>query len=491
MRPSAERYAGTLLLAVTTLAAPAVGHVHRINPNTNLPYKWPASEYRFQVMLGTAPVLSDGTNYTSTFTAAAAAWNEVIGATQIVTVPAPPGPTSPANSINEVAFATTIEGMAFPSGALAVTLSRPGTSNRIAESDILFNAGRTFDSYRGSPRAQPEIRRIAIHELGHALGLLHPNESGQTVEAIMNSTPQTALIEILRIDDFEGARALYGPAATPFNDRFANANILMLAGSRATGVGWSSRGTLEPGEPQHAGNPGGRSVWWHWTAPASGYAVVDTRGSLFDTTVGVYTGPRVDALTTLAGNDDIENGVVQASEAMFLVNAGTTYAIAVDGFNDIGRGDPHGADSGSIRINLTFHTTAVTAPAITVQPSGATVDAGQEVNLSVTATGSEPFTYRWFRNNTAVELANGRTLRLPGDVVANLAGNYHVTVSNLAGTATSTTATVAVNTPPPPPPPPPTSPTSGGGGGGGAPSLWFLAALAALAGLRKKFRLMA
>ena len=32
------------------------------------------------------------------------------------------------------------------------------------------------------------------------------------------------------------------------------------------------RAHKEPGEPDHAGNPGGRSVWWQWTAPASGGA---------------------------------------------------------------------------------------------------------------------------------------------------------------------------------------------------------------------------
>ena len=43
-----------------------------------------------------------------------------------------------------------------------------------------------------------------------------------------------------------------------------------------------------------AGREGGASVWWTWTAPASGRAVVTTRGSSFDTLLGVYTGTAVD-----------------------------------------------------------------------------------------------------------------------------------------------------------------------------------------------------
>ena len=46
-----------------------------------------------------------------------------------------------------------------------------------------------------------------IHELGHALGLGHPDEAGQEVVAIMNSTSD---VDTVQPDDSAGARALWG-----------------------------------------------------------------------------------------------------------------------------------------------------------------------------------------------------------------------------------------------------------------------------------------
>ena len=52
-----------------------------------------------------------------------------------------------------------------------------------------------------------DITSLLIHELGHALGLGHPDEAGQDVSAIMNSVFD---VETLQPDDIAGARALYG-----------------------------------------------------------------------------------------------------------------------------------------------------------------------------------------------------------------------------------------------------------------------------------------
>ena len=114
----------------------------------------------------------------------------------------------------------------------------------------------------------------------------------------------------------------------PDNDHFANA--LTLTGPSGVVRGSSVGATKEPGEPDHAGNAGGHSVWYRWTAPLTGQVRFATLGSGFDTTLAVYTGGSVSALTEIASNND---SVGTNSVVTFAATAGTTYSIAVDGYN--------------------------------------------------------------------------------------------------------------------------------------------------------------
>jgi hypothetical protein len=101
--------------------------------------------------------------------------------------------------------------------------------------------------------------------------------------------------------------------------------------------------TKQAGEPEHAGNAGGASVWFKWTAPTSAEVNIDTCGSGFDTLLGVYTGSAVDALTPIAANDDAGGRCSPQSKTSFAAIANTTYRIAVDGKD--------GAQ-GAIRLNV-------------------------------------------------------------------------------------------------------------------------------------------
>jgi hypothetical protein len=124
------------------------------------------------------------------------------------------------------------------------------------------------------------------------------------------------------------------------NDDFADATLMSGVSGQKTGS--NTGATKQLGEPDHAGNTGGKSVWWKWTAPSRGTVTIDTRGSSFDTLLGVYTGSSVSALTEVASNDDLNPGVDQDSRVTFQATTGTVYRIAVDGYN---------ADSGSIVLN--------------------------------------------------------------------------------------------------------------------------------------------
>jgi hypothetical protein len=114
----------------------------------------------------------------------------------------------------------------------------------------------------------------------------------------------------------------------PPNDDFAAAQVVESASGTVSGHNWEA--TKEPGEPDHAGRPGGASVWYRWRAPARGEVTFDTVGSGFDTLLAVYGGSRVDELEEIAANDDAE-GLGLQSRLRFVASEGTEYAIAVDG----------------------------------------------------------------------------------------------------------------------------------------------------------------
>ncbi|MBU6399601.1 MAG: hypothetical protein KGS61_04735 [Verrucomicrobia bacterium] len=121
------------------------------------------------------------------------------------------------------------------------------------------------------------------------------------------------------------------------NDRFADRAL--LSGSRLTIQTDNTAATKEPGEPDHAGNPGGKSLWWSWTAPVDGYVSLTTDFSSFDTLLAIYTG------TNLASLQVVSSNAASPSAVRFPVTAGTAYQIAVDGQD--------GA-SGSLSLSLTF-----------------------------------------------------------------------------------------------------------------------------------------
>ena len=146
-------------------------------------------------------------------------------------------------------------------------------------------------------------------------------------------------------DDPDGGTValVWEHVSPPPNDDLANAAVVPWTASGTTS-GSNHTASLEVGEPAHAA-PGGRSVWWTTTSAATGYATLNTSGSNFDTTLAVYTGTSIAGLVPVGSNDD-SNGTVQ-SEVRFLATAGTTYRIAVDGFQ---------GKTGEITLNWSFPT---------------------------------------------------------------------------------------------------------------------------------------
>jgi hypothetical protein len=123
---------------------------------------------------------------------------------------------------------------------------------------------------------------------------------------------------------------------SPRNDNASNPT--RLEGRTASATGSNLGATREVREPRHAGQDGGASVWYSWTAPEDGPVRVSTAGSDFDTLLGVYTGRTWAEFVTMASGDD-EDG--RAAVGSFEARAGVVYRIAVDG-RDAGSGPAQG-----------------------------------------------------------------------------------------------------------------------------------------------------
>jgi hypothetical protein len=85
-------------------------------------------------------------------------------------------------------------------------------------------------------------------------------------------------------------------------------------------------------------------------------------------------------------------------------------------------------------------------PTIVTQPANLVVNPGKGASFSVVAGGTAPFTYQWRKNGVNIAGAVAATYTLASAQAAS-AGVYDVVVKNAAGSATSTSATLGVNTP--------------------------------------------
>jgi hypothetical protein len=201
--------------------------------------KWPNSTVTFHLQLGTPnhALLDGSTSWNTAVAPAFGMWNAVVGRVQMTTV-ATASAVASHDGVNSIAFSSTVFGQSFGSHTLAVTY-RSFTQNQVTvEADILFNTAQQFDSYRGALRfgsngyAIADIRRVLLHELGHALGLDHPDTHGQHVTAVMNSIISNQ--ETVSPDDKTGVQSLYGTPSSsqpPTASRLINISTRLKVGT--------------------------------------------------------------------------------------------------------------------------------------------------------------------------------------------------------------------------------------------------------------------
>ena len=332
---------------------------------------------------------------------------------------------------------------ALPGCGLVVLHVREGQTSNANDSDRLVDVveadgleGLNRPDYRGGPGD-------AWHGAsGHAVLTSSTTPSTRR----NNGTTTTARMTAKRGCAATMPATLTGAATTPTtgaNDAFAAAQT--LSGSTGAVTGANGNATKEVGEPNHAGDRGGASIWYRWTAPSNGTLTLSTSGSAFDTLLGLYTGSSPSTLATVAANDD-DGAALSSRVAAQAVTTGVTYRIAVDGW---GGGQP--ADVGATRLAWSF-TATPPAPGSTPPgpPTGVTATAGNtkaSVSWSAPASdgGSAIFEY------TATSSPGGRTCSATSALGCTVTGltngtayTFTVTATNAVGTGAPSQASAPV-----------------------------------------------
>ncbi len=153
-----------------------------------------------------AALIDGSTTWGQPAEAAMSLWNDYLDRIEFRVIRDSTAATGLGNGVNNVFWSSTFYGRAF---GTAIGYAQQRTLNGVViEGDIGLNNAVSWNSYRGNLRSGVrEVRRVMLHELGHVLGLDHPDDHGQSVQSIMNSIISN--IDDLRADDISGVQYLY------------------------------------------------------------------------------------------------------------------------------------------------------------------------------------------------------------------------------------------------------------------------------------------
>ncbi len=238
-----------------------------------------------------------------------------------------------------------IGGFNFGGSNLGVGYFPPAGNNYSIAGDLAFNTGKAFN-INGTDY---DLFTVAVHEIGHALGLGHSSLTTSVMYSAYNGVKTG-----LKSDDIAGIQSIYGGAraadtydAAGSNDSFAAATNITSA------IDTNAKNALVNADITTTAD----ADYYKFTVPAgmSGSLVVKVQSSglsLLTPTLKIFNGSQTQVGSTVTGTG-YAGGTIQTTVS---VTAGATYYVAVDGKDATANG------TGRYSMSLTF--SGGTAPAV-------------------------------------------------------------------------------------------------------------------------------
>jgi len=159
------------------------------------------------------PSSPGGTSWDDAFEDAAERWNAatpLVGLT--VQKDALEEPCDTGDGVNGAGFRADVCGSGFGAMTLAVARRQFTDGGLVTEGNVVFNSAVDWNVYDGPLQSARDFRRVAIHELGHLLGLSHEDDVPAIMSTLVDDLDQP------QADDLAGIAQLYDldcPALAP------------------------------------------------------------------------------------------------------------------------------------------------------------------------------------------------------------------------------------------------------------------------------------
>lgn len=152
------------------------------------------------------------------------------------------------------------------------------------------------------------------------------------------------------------------------------------------------------------------------------------------------------SVSILSDNDGIS---VSWPTGLDLVQPQKSTNPTAEGWRDFGPPTTASILADSVGAEMAIYRLRFLAPVITVPPQSQNTPVGEAVEFSVSAVGTAPLGYQWWKGNSQLNGANAATLNLSA-VTHDDEGEYAVVITNRAGGATSVVASLTVTMSNPP-----------------------------------------